>query len=403
LDVSTASGHEQEVNVMRHHNSVFHAITKQIPWSEFDRLVDEHRADYRVRELNSKGHLLALLFGQLSGADSLRAIETGLASHAAGLYHLGASRAARSTLSDANAVRPWRLFADLFGLMAAQASRATRRHMRDAVRILDATEVALSGPGAEWSRFSDEHSAAKLHLVYDPDLAVPVKARITSARVNDITPAKAMEIEPGTTYVFDLAYYDYAWWTRLDAAGCRFVTRLKRNTRLRRAVSRPVPEQARQGAGIRAERIGYLPERLAASRRNPFHKPLREITVTLETGKTIRVATNDLDAPADEIAALYRQRWQIELFFKWIKQNLKIKRFLGKSHNAVAIQIFAALIAYLILRAAHQTQDAVKNGLTFTRLVRLNLMHKRSIHNLIRPPTQTQNDSRQLTLKLNAA
>ena len=388
---------------MRHHNSVFHAITKLIPWGEFDRLVAEHRADHRVRQLNSKGHLLALLFGQLSGADSLRAIETGLASHATGLYHLGASRAARSTLSDANAARPWQLFADLFGLMAAQATRATRRHMRDVVRILDATQVALSGPGAAWARGARGQTAAKLHLVYDPYLAVPLGAKITPATVNDITPAKALEIEPGTTYVFDLAYYDYAWWARLDAAGCRFVTRLKRNTRLRDVVSRPVPENARQGAGIRAERIGYLPERLAASRRNPFAKPLREIIVRLETGKTIRIATNDLDAPADEIAALYRQRWQIELFFKWIKQNLKIKRFLGTSENAVAIQIFAALIAYLILRAAHQTQDVVKNCLTFTRLVRLNLMHKRSIHNLIRPPTQTQNDNRQLTLKLNAA
>ena len=185
---------------MRHHNSVFHTITKHIPWGEFDRLIDQHNADHRARRLNSKGHLLALLFAQLSGADSLRAIEAGLASHAAGLYHLGASKAARSTLSDANAARPWQLFRDLFGLMAAQATRATRRHMRDAVRILDATEVTLSGPGAEWARFSSDHVAAKLHLVYDPDLAVPLGAGITTAKVNDITPAKAMEITPGVTY-----------------------------------------------------------------------------------------------------------------------------------------------------------------------------------------------------------
>jgi hypothetical protein len=127
---------------MRHHNSVFHTITKHIPWGEFDRLVDQHNADNRVRRLNSNGHLLALLFAQFSGADSLRAIEAGLASHAAGLYHLGASKAARSTLSDANAVRPWQLFRDLFAVMAEQAGRATRRNMRDAVRILDATGFA---------------------------------------------------------------------------------------------------------------------------------------------------------------------------------------------------------------------------------------------------------------------
>jgi len=388
---------------MRHHNSVFHSITKHIPWGEFDRLVDLHKADHRVRRLNSKGHLLALLFGQLSGADSLRAIEAGLASHAAGLYHLGASKAARSTLADANAARPWQLFRDLFAAMATQAGRATRRNMRDAVRILDASEVALSGPGAEWARFSGDHVAAKLHLVYDPDLAVPLGAGITAANVNDITPAKALTIEPGATYVFDLAYYDYAWWADLDAAGCRFVTRLKRNTKLRNAVSRPAQGASRDGPGICAERVGHLPERLAASRRNPFHKPLREITVRLETGKTIRIATNDLDAPAAEIAALYRQRWQIELFFKWIKQNLKIKRFLGTSENAVAIQIFTALIAYLILRATHQAQDAVKNRLTFTRLVRLNLMHKRPIQHLAKPPAPEPEDKRQLALNIHAA
>ena len=388
---------------MRHHNSVFHTITKHIPWGEFDRLVDQHNADHRVRRLNSKGHLLALLFGQISGADSLRAIEAGLASHAAGLYHIGASKAARSTLSDANAVRPWQLFRDLFAVMAEQAGRATRRRMRDAVRILDASEVTLSGPGAEWARFSGDHVAAKLHLVYDPDLAVPLGAEITAATVNDIIPAKAMEIVPGATYVFDLAYYDFVWWTRLDTAGCRFVTRLKSNTKLRDAVSRPLQGGSKDSPGICAERVGCLPKRLGSGRRNPFTEPLREITVRLDTKKVIRIATNDLDAPAAEIAALYRQRWQIELFFKWIKQNLKIKRFLGRSQNAVAIQIFTALIAYLILRAAHQAQDAIPSSLTFTRLVRLNLMHKRSINHLARPPTPPPADSRQLALSLNAA
>lgn len=386
---------------MRHQNSVFHAITKHIPWDTFERLVAEHRADHRVRRLNSKGHLLALLFGQLAGADSLRAIEAGLASHASGLYHLGAARAARSTLADANAARPWQLFRDLFAAMAGDAARTTRRHMRDAVRILDATRVTLGGAGASWAQVG-AHRAAKLHLVYDPDLAVPLGAGITPATVNDITPAKALEIEPGATYVFDLAYYDYGWWAELDAAGCRFVTRLKSNTRLRKAALRPVPEPLRRATGIREERVGYLPERLAASRRNPFGKPLREITLRLQTGKTIRVATNDLDAPVEHIAALYRQRWQIELFFRWVKQNLKIKRFLGTSENAVAIQIFTALIAYLILRAAHHAQQAIPGRLTFARLVRLNLMQRRSIQRLASPPPPPPVDKRQLALTFHA-
>lgn len=388
---------------MRHQNSVFHAITKHIPWNTFEQLVEQHRADHRVRRLDSKGHLMAMLFGQFAGADSLRAIETGLESHASGLYHLGACKAARSTLSDANATRPWQLFADLFAAMVAQAGRATRRHVRDAVRVLDATRVALPGAATGWAQSRAGQAAAKIHLVYDPGLALPLGAGITPATVNDITPAKALKIEPGATYVFDLAYYDYAWWAQLDQQRCRFVTRLKRNTQLRKVVSRPVPEKLRRTTGIRAERIGYLPERMAASRRNPFAKPLREITLSLQTGKTIRVVTNDLEAPVEDIAALYKARWQIELFFRWIKQNLRIKRFLGVSENAVAIQIFTALIAYLILRATYQTQNAVRSCLTFTRLVRLNLMQKRSIHQLHKPHEPPPIDPRQLDLTLHHA
>lgn len=385
---------------MRHQNNVFHALTKRIPWAEFDRLVAEHRADRRVRRLPAKTHLLALLFGQLSGADSLRAIVEGLDSQGHALYHLGARPVARSTLADANAARPARLFAELFALMVARAGRGARRHMADAVRVLDATRLPLTGSGA-----AEGPRANKLHLVYDPDLALPLGAEITGAEINDITPAKAQDIAPGATYVFDLAYYDFAWWARLADAGCRFVTRLKSNTELSQTVERPCPAD---DPAILADRVGYLSKRLAGRRQNPFQAPLREVTVKLETGRVIRIASNDLEAPASEIAELYRRRWQIELFFRWIKQNLKIRKFLGTSTNAVAIQVFVALIAYLLLRAAHQEQPkgAGPNPgpLAFARLVRLNLMQRRPIDGLARPPEPpTHHDTRQLALPLNAA
>lgn len=379
---------------MRHHNSVFHALQKQIPWPLFDQLVAKHQADRRVRRLTAKGQFLALLFGQLSGASSLREIEAGLASQSARLYHAGAQCVARSTLADANAKRPAALYADLFAAMAANASRRTRRHLREALVILDATRIELSSLSGGWLTALNGHRAIKLHVAYDAAVSTPVDVKITSQRVNDIVPARAASVEPGATYVFDLAYYDYAWWAELHRQGCRFVTRLKSNTHIHAASERVVP----QTGDILSDRTGLLPARLAASRRNPFHDPVREVTVRIATGKIIRLVTNDLDAPAEEIADLYKQRWQIELFFKWIKQNLKLSRFLGVNENAVRIQIYVALIAYLLLRSAHAAQTAIAQPTTFVRLVRLNLMHRRSINALNAPPNPPPHDTRQMTL-----
>ncbi len=366
---------------MRHHNSVFHQIQKHVPWCVFDQLVDEHRADYRVRTLSTKSQFLALLFGQLAGAVSLREIEAGLASHQARLYHAGGRSVARTTLAEANARRPSAVFAGLFAHIAATASRRTRRHIKDAVRILDATRIELSSLRSGWADMVSGHRAIKLHVSYDPHADAPLGVTLTGQRINDITPTKTHmngsgPIEPGMTYVFDLAYYDFGWWAQLHAKGCRFVTRLKSHTRLEAVVKQPLPDDNR---AILADRIGLLPQRMARSRKNPMADPLREITVRISTGKTIRILTNDLDAPASEIAELYKQRWQIELFFKWIKQNLKIRHFLGTSENAVRIQVFVALIAYLLLRMAQACQDTVDQPLAFARLVRLNLMHRRPI------------------------
>jgi hypothetical protein len=197
---------------MRHHNSVFHQIQKHVPWSVFDRLVDEHKADHRVRTLTTKSQFLALLFGQLSGAVSLREIEAGLWSQQARLYHVGGRSIARSTLAEANARRPAAVFSGLFAHLASAASRRTRRHISDAVRILDATRIELSSLRSGWADMVSGHRAIKLHVSYDPHADAPLGMTLTGQRVNDITPAKANmngagKIEPGMTYVFDLAYY----------------------------------------------------------------------------------------------------------------------------------------------------------------------------------------------------
>ena len=224
----------------------------------------------------------------------------------------------------------------------------------------------------------------------------PVYFAVTTANVNDITAAKAMPIEPGVTNVFDLGYYNFRWWAQIDEVGSRFVTRLKKNTPLRVVHE----NRLRKGSNIVSDRIGFLPERLASNRKNPLQEPVREIRVMIDTGKILRVVTNDLDAPAEEIADLYKQRWQIELFFRWIKQTLRIKRFIGVSENAVRIQIAVALIAFVLLRMAQATQTAVRSPLDFARLVRTNLMHRRRIDRLLEPREPISSNPNQLKLGL---
>jgi hypothetical protein len=386
---------QKGINAVRHHNSVFHGLSKIIPWPVFGRLVAEHGADFRVRKLSTKQQFLALLFAQLSGAESLRGIEGAFASHAARLYHVGAVPVTRSTLADANKTRSPEVFAGLFAHLASKAQPMLAREAGEAVRLIDSTSFPLSGLSSDWAAFSAHANGVKLHTVYDPDASCPLYAAITPARVNDITPAKEMPVDPMATYVFDLGYYDYAWWAKLDAAGCRIVTRFKKNTKLAVTAENPVPE----GGNILSDRIGLLPRRLAFSRNNPFADPVREIRVKIETGAILRILSNDLDAPAQEIAALYKRRWQIELFFRWIKQTLKIKHFLGRSENAVRIQIAVALIAYLLLRLAHNAQKTVESTLAFARLIRVNLMHRRPLDTLAKPKPPPILSTNQMTFE----
>jgi Transposase DDE domain len=302
----------------------------------------------------------------------------------------------RSTLSDANNLRPWQVFSELFGVMLEQAHRGLRRTSKEAVRLIDSTTLRLSSLSAGWAGFSSDFCGAKIHVVYDPTAELPVYFAVTPSKVNDITSAKAMPLEPDATYVFDLGYYDYGWWARLDGAGCRFVTRLKKNTPLRVIHENTVPGSS----NILSDRIGHLPDRLARSRGNPLRKPVREVCLINDAGKELRIVTNDLDSPAQEIADLYKQRWQIELFFRWIKQVLKIRHFIGLSENAVRIQIAVALIAFLILRLATALQKTVRSPLEFARLARANLMHRRRLDRLLdrEPPLQIITD--QLSLRL---
>jgi hypothetical protein len=379
---------------VRHRNSVFHDLLKLVPWTAFEGLVGEHGSDEGTRSFTSRQQLTALLFAQLSGAGSLREIEATMTSHQGRLYHSGALAPKRSTFADANRSRDFRVFSGLFEAMLAGASRGFRRKMADAVRLIDSTGLRLAGAGAEWARFSTSVFGAKAHVVYDPDLGRPVYHAVTAANVNDISAAKEMPIEAGATYVFDLGYYDFGFWAKLDALGCRLVTRFKTNTPLNAPREMPLEP----GSTVLSDRIGFLPARQAMNRKNPMQDAMREIVVRTETGETLRLLTNDLDAPAQEIADLDKRRWQVELFFRLMKETLKITKFIGRSENAVRIQIAVALIAYLLLRALQQVAKDACGFLELVRLVRVNLMHRKDPTRLRKPPPPPPLDSSQFQL-----
>jgi len=366
-----------------HENTVFRQLTDRLPWGVLDRLIRQTRADKGVREFHTKDLLLTLLFAQVSGLESLRDIEAALESQQARRYHSGLCEVHRSTLADAAASRPVAVFSGLLSAMLAGLARQRRQKLAECVRLIDSTTIRLNTLSADWSHFSAHLCGVKAHVVYDPHAACPVYLAVTPARTNDITAAKQMPIEPGATYVFDLGYYDYGWWAKLDEAACRLVTRLKRNTPLE-----VIEELALPGDrdNILSDRIGFLPERMAANRHNPMQHAVREVTVMLDTGKVLRIVTNDLDAPASEIADLYKRRWEIELFFRWVKQALEIKHFFGTSENAVRIQIAVALITFVLLRLAHRAQSGIAGLTRFVRLIRINVMHRRCIHRLAPTP-----------------
>jgi transposase len=280
--------------------------------------------------------------------------------------------------------------------MMKQAHRGLRRKLAETTYLIDATSARLNERSASWARFSAGVCGAKVHVIYDADADRPIYAAVTAANVNDITAAKQMPIEPGATYVFDLGYYDYAWWAELDAVGCRIVTRFKSNTPLEVVEELAVTD----GGAIISDRIGFLPARQAKNRCNPMQSAVREVRVMTDTGTVLRILSNDLDASALQIADLYRRRWAIELFFRWVKQTLKITRFVGTSENAIRIQIAVALIAFLLLRLAQAAQKHIQSPIVFARLIRANLMHRRQIDLLLTPAPPIRQDQRQMSLHL---
>lgn len=371
---------------MSYQDSVFNQLLKALPSHRLDHLIQKHNGDYRVRKLGCREQLIAMLYGQFTGRKSLRDIEVNFNANRRQFYHLGCrSEIKRSTLADANNKRPVSLYEELFQWFVAKGlSGKFKREAGQVVKLIDSSVIILNKTRFGWATGHRSHSGIKLHTVYDLEAEIPTHFEVTPSRQNDVNFAKKLQFRSGQSYVFDRGYYDFQLWKDIDKSGAYFVTRLKKNspTRIIKELSRPSGY-----SNVLADNEVTLNKRLARSRQNPYDENIREILVE-EEGKEepIRIITNDFKSSAEQIALLYKKRWQIELFFKWVKQNLKIKSFLGHSENAVRIQIIVAMIAYILLKLfSFQPGFTGQNLLTLSRLVETCLMRRIDLYALLNP------------------
>jgi len=364
---------------VRYQNTVLGELLKVLPRRAFASIVSQHGGDRYVKGFDSWDHLVTLLFGQFGGVSSLRELVELWNVQSVHHYHLGAHPICRSTVSDANQRRPSAIFAEVFACLSGLAARSLRRQSAQALRLIDATPIPLTSLH-DWATWNGRTRGLKVHVVYDPDADRPVHLEITSSTVNDITVARDLEIVPRAIYVFDKAYVDYGWWRTLHDAKCVFVTRPKTNVRFT-VIKKRHPSKADRAASI----ISDATVRLASQQKAMLPVNLRRIEVRRDDGTVLTILSNDLKRPAATIAALYRKRWQIELLFRWIKQHLKIRAFFGRSENAIRLQIFAAMIAYLLLRIAAAASRSTLPALRFADLVRSRLFERSPIERIDKP------------------
>lgn len=362
--------------------SRFHQIMKALPRGVFDRVVQTHQADKHSKGFGCWDQLLAMVYAQLSGASSLRVLETGFNSQHTQHYHLGTAPIRRSTLSDANGKRKTGVFADAAKLLMSQAKRSLRRESEELLYLLDSTSISLKGPGFDaWTSGNSTRNTQgiKLHVLYAGNEEVPVQHSITAPNVNDIDEGRKLSIEPDAIYVFDKGYCDYNWWNKINEQKAQFVTRFKYNAALEVECARPIPAQD-AAIVLKDEIVRFANRHPRGGRKNHYKNSLRRIIIARpDHDRPLVLATNDLVSPASVIARRYKDRWGIELFFKWIKQHLKIKSFLGRNENSVRIQILTALITYLLLAIYRKAQNYTGSLWILMAEVRATLFQRPSV------------------------
>jgi putative transposase len=381
------------------HSTVFGQVLKLVPRYDFDSLAAAHHQGRKLRSMTRWNQFVALALGQLAGRHSLRDIETNLAAQEGRLYHLGATRVARSSLARVNEEQPYTLYEALFARLYEACARLAPRHgfrFTNKLYSLDASLIDLSLKVFPWAHYALGKAAMKLHVGLDHDGYLPAFANITHSRTSDMEGARAIAFPRGSIVVYDKGYSAFGWHKLLIERGIFFVTRTRATIQCETVERHDTYDLV----GVESDKT----IRLTGLRARPHDMPLlRRVTWRdAETGKRYSFLTNIFHLDASTVADIYKARWQVELFFKWIKQNLRIKAFLGTTRNAILTQIWVALCVALLIAYAKFLSRTHLSAQAVLRLLQLSLFLRRDLNDLIRglPPNPKLNDPRQAAFAL---
>lgn len=360
--------------------SLFSQLVDYLPRHEFRRCVQRYDGNYRVRSFSCWDQFLCMVFAQLTYRESLRDIEACLRSQERRLYHLGIrGRVSRSTLADANESRDWRIYADFAQSLITEALQLYRHEdlgldLANTVYALDSTTIDLCMALFPWARFKPDQNALKLHTLLDLRGQIPIFIRITPAQLHDVNILDLVIPETGAFYVMDRAYLNFERLYRWTLQGAFFITRAKKNFRFTRIISHPVDKSS----GVQCDQTIAL-QWFYSAKGYPAH--LRRIRYwDAQQEKRLVFLTNNFSLPAHVIAELYRRRWHVELFFKWIKQHLRIKAFYGTSENAVKTQVWVAVCSYLLVAIVRKRLALPVNLYTILQILSVSLFEKTPIN-----------------------
>jgi len=367
---------DKEIRAMAHCNTVLNQVIRFFKRHEFESLAKKHHVGQKYRSFSRWSQFVAMLTGQLTGRKSLRDLVENLKAQGNKLYHLGMKNVPRSTLSRVNEDQPHQLYKELFHKMLGrcQAVAPKNRFKLDAkIYLLDATIIQLCLKAFPWATYQQKKGAIKLHMGICADGYLPEFFDVTKGKTHEVNWAKLLTLPAGSFVVFDRGYTDYAWYQELMKSGVFFVARLKDNALVQYFRKRP----GRKAKGV------VLDQEIALK---GIDDKLRLVQFISEDGTEYRFVTNAHHLSAAMVAELYKERWQIELFFKWIKQNLRVKTFLGTSENAVLTQIWIALCVYLVLAWLKFMSKIGLSMQQMLRLLQLNLFERRELLALFKPP-----------------
>lgn len=381
--------------------TVFAQLMQLVPRYQFNKCVGRYQGNQGVRSFPCWSQFLCMTYAQLTGRTSLRDIETCLNAHPERLYHMGfRAPIARSTLADANERRDFAIYAEFAQHLIERARTLYQGEelavdLDNTVYALDSTTIDLCLALFPWARFRKTKGAVKMHTLLDLRGSIPAFVTLSTGKLHDVNVLDVLPLEAQCILTMDRAYVDFARLYRIHRLPAYFVVRTKRNVRLRRISSNPPPA----GSGVRADQTVVLQTKES---RTAYPEPLRRVSFhDAERDKRLVFLTNHFDIPAPMVADLYRQRWQVELFFKWVKQHLRIKAFFGTSANAVKTQIWTAISLYLLIAIAKKTLDLPGSLHTILHLLEVNAFEKKPIKQLVTDALRQDNDpgiSNQLNL-----